>query len=391
MRKICVVTGSRAEYGLLQWLMTDIQSDEDLTLQIVATGMHLSPRFGNTVEQIRQDGFTIDAEVRLELNDDTPIAVSRAIGQAISGFAVELEKLKPHLVVILGDRFEALGVAVAPHGAGIPIAHLHGGEVTHGAIDEAFRHSITKMAQLHFVAAEPYRKRVIQLGERSDRVLNFGTIGLDHLSRTQFMERHELQSSLGFALDRPVLLVTFHPETLAQKEPDQEVSALLSALEAFPNHLHIFTLPNADPKGQHIANAITDYAKRHSSRAHTFTSMGQVRYLSTMRLAAAVVGNSSSGVIEAPALGVPTVNIGARQSGRLMADSVISCGPTKDEITQALSTALSDGFTKDFDDMDLPYKAADASRRIKDFLKTAPLDRAIEKQFIDMVAEGRSI
>lgn len=363
-RKIAVVTGTRAEYGLLYWLMKEIQASAALELQVIVSAMHLSPEFGETWKQIEQDGFSIDAKVEMLLSSDTAVGVVKSMGLGTIGFADALDRLRPDTMVVLGDRFEALAAVQAALVMRIPVAHLHGGEITEGACDDAMRHAITKMANLHFVAAEPYRQRVIQMGEDPATVFNVGAIGLDHLCRSRWMELNELAASLGFELREPFLLVTYHPVTLLDEDPEQSFQALLSALDGFPDHQIILTYPNADQGGRVIIPLLEAYAQSQPRRVLAVPSLGFRRYLSALGKAAAVVGNSSSGIIEAPAFGVPTVNIGARQLGRLAADSVLHCQPTADAIAEALGKALAPGFADHCRSVPNPYGQGNAATAI---------------------------
>lgn len=381
MRKICVVTGTRAEYGLLYWLLREIEADEALTLQLVVTGMHLAPEFGMTVESIERDGFPIAERVEMLLSSDTPVGVAKAIGLGVIGFADVLARLQPDVVVVLGDRFEVLAVAQAALVARIPLAHLHGGEVTEGAFDDAIRHAITKMAHLHFVAAEPFRQRVIQMGEHPDRVFLVGAPGLDHLKRSPLLDRDALEAALGVPLRTPTLLVTYHPVTLDAGDPAEPLRELFAALDRLPDSLVLFTKANADTHGRALNALIDAYAAERPERVRAFASLGQTRYLSALHHADAVVGNSSSGLIEAPAAGVPTVNIGDRQGGRLRGASVLDCAPERDAIGAALARALDPAFRAAVREMASPYGRGDASRRIKDCLKTVPLDGLVKKGF----------
>jgi len=381
-RKICIVTGTRAEYGLLYWLMKEVAADSDLHLQIIATGMHLSPEFGLTYQQIEADGFTIDAKVEMLLSSDSPVGITKSIGLGVIGFADALDRLKPDIMVVVGDRFEILAAAQAAMVARIPIAHIHGGETTEGAYDEGIRHAITKMAQWHFVAAEPYRKRVIQLGETSDRVFNFGAPGLDHLQYLEWMDRPSLEKSLAIKLDPPVFLVTYHPATLGQREPIAAMNELLAALDEFPEATIIFTYPNADTGGRALIDRLDQWVAANKHRAQAFVSFGQQRYLSLMREADAVIGNSSSGLTEAPALKKATVNIGDRQKGRLKASSIIDAAGNKNAIVAAINKALSADFRADLPATKSLYGLGDVSRRVKDTLKVVALKT--QKAFFDI-------
>lgn len=363
-KRIAVFTGTRAEYGLLYWLLKDIQASERLELQLIVAAMHLSPEFGQTWRQIELDGFRIDAKVEMLLSSDTATGVAKSMGLGTIGFADSLERLRPDLLVVLGDRFEALAIVQAALVMRIPVAHLHGGETTEGAYDDAIRHAITKMASLHFVAAEPYRRRVIQMGESSSAVFNVGALGLDHLQRTPRMTLSELRASLDFSLAEPFLLVTYHPVTMASEDPQASATALLQALDEFPQHQVVMTYPNADNGGRAIIPLLQQYAAQRRSRVLLIESLGFRRYLSTLAYARAVVGNSSSGIIEAPAFHVPTVNIGERQFGRLAADSVLHCRAERDDIVRVLRQALSDEFRRLCATTINPYGQGMASRAI---------------------------
>lgn len=382
IRKVAVFTGTRAEYGLLYWLIHGIETSQHLDLQLIVTGMHLSPEFGETWKQIEQDGFKIDAKVEILLSSDTAVGVVKSMGIGTLGFADALDRLKPDVLIVLGDRFEALAIVQAALIMKIPVAHLHGGEITEGAYDDAIRHAISKMSQLHFVAAEAYRQRVIQMGESPDRVFNVGAIGLDHLVRTPRMDRDELSQSLGFSLKLPFFLVTYHPVTLQGEDPVASFNALLEALDTFPEHKIILTYPNADNGGRAIIPLLQVYAQRQPERVLAIPSLGFQRYLSVVPLASAVVGNSSSGIIEVPAFGVPTVNIGVRQKGRLAASSVLDCEPTAADIKRALDEAVSTQFAASCKTTINPYGQGNASEAIISVLEN--FDGTSNKSFYDL-------
>lgn len=369
MRKICVITGSRAEYGLLYWLMKDILADPELQLQLIVTGMHLSPEFGLTYQIIEEDGFFIDSKIEMLLSSDTPVGITKSIGLGVISFADTLERFKPDIMVVLGDRYEILAATQAALVARIPVAHIHGGETTEGAIDESIRHAITKMSQLHFVAAEPYRKRVIQMGEHPATVFNVGAPGLDNIRRIPLLDRNQLEDSIGFRLGIMNFLVTYHPATLGAISPLHAMQELLKALDKFPESQIIFTKPNSDTDGRIIGQMIDEYTQCNKGRTHVFTSMGQIRYLSALQYVDAVIGNSSSGIIEAPAFHVPTVNIGVRQSGRLKADSIIDCLETSESIVTAINRALSPEFREKCQKCVSLYGCGDAVFQILKHLK----------------------
>ena len=382
MRKICVVTGTRAEYGLLYWLMREIQADDSLQLQLMVTGMHLSPEFGLTYKTIEEDGFTIDSRVEMLLSSDTAVGIAKSIGLGLIGCADALNQLKPDILVILGDRYEVLAAAQAALVARIPVAHIHGGETTEGAIDESIRHAITKMSHLHFVAAEPYRTRVIQLGEHPDTVFNVGALGIENIRRLQLLDKLELEQSIDFELGTTCFLVTYHPATLGLTAPHVAMRALLDALDHFPNAKIIFTKPNSDTDGRVIGRMIDEYAYKNAERVAVFTSMGQIRYLSALRLADVVIGNSSSGIIEAPACSTPTVNIGARQTGRLKAESVIDCLETTVSIVAGINKCLSPLFKEMVKQGVSLYGYGESAICITQHLKRTDLNKT--KRFYDL-------
>lgn len=383
MRKICVVTGSRAEYGLLYWLLKEIQEDADLVLQLVVTGMHLSPEFGLTYQQIEKDGFQIDAKVEMLLSSDTPAGITKSMGVGLIGFADVFERLRPDIVVVLGDRYEIMVAAQAAMVARIPIAHLHGGESTEGLIDEAIRHSITKMAHLHFTATEKYRQRVIGLGEHPSRVFNVGAVGLDNIHRLQLMNREQFEQSISFELGERNFLVTYHPLTLTSTSSVEYMQQLLVALDQFPDAHIIFTKPNSDPNGRNMALMIDEYVEANRERAVAFISLGQVRYLSALQHVDVVVGNSSSGIIEAPMFKKPTVNIGPRQQGRVKGSSIIDCGESSEEIVKAIKKALSPAFQKTLMNCESLYGQGNSSPVIKDILKNTALEGILIKTFYE--------
>lgn len=384
-RKVCVITGTRAEYGLLRGVLDGLRTDPAFELQIIATGMHLSPEFGLTYREIEANGFRIDRKVEILLSSDTPVGVGTSIGLAAIGFTSAIHELKPDLILLLGDRFEILAAVTAALIAGVPVAHVHGGEITEGAVDDAMRHAITKMSHLHFVAVEAYRRRVIQMGEQPERVHCVGGLGVDAIARVDLMARAELESAIGHALMPRNLLVTFHPETLNQSSAGAQMAELLSALEAFNDVGLIFTFPNADAGGRELIAMIRDFA---ASRAnvHVHTSLGLHRYLSCMALCDGVVGNSSSGLLEAPTLRKGTVNIGDRQKGRLQADSIINCRPERADISSALGKLLSPEFSRQVQATCNPYGEAGASARIVATLKQIELKGLLHKSFHDIAA-----
>jgi GDP/UDP-N,N'-diacetylbacillosamine 2-epimerase (hydrolysing) len=379
-RKICVITGTRAEYGLLRRVMQGIKSEPELTLQIIATGTHVSPEFGLTYREIEQDGFQIDRKVEMLLSSDTPVGIAKSMGLGVIGFADALEELKPDLLVVLGDRFEIFAAVSAALVARIPVAHLHGGEVTEGAYDEAFRHSITKMSHLHFVAAEEYRKRVIQLGESPDRVFLVGGLGIDAISDLELMDRQALEAALDFKFLRKNLLVTFHPATLETGTAADQMAELLAVLSELHDTGLIFTLPNADTGGRALRHMVEDFVGRHPN-ARAYASLGQLRYLSCIAHVDGVLGNSSSGLLEVPAFKKGTINIGDRQRGRLQASSVINCQPNRTAIKAALQRLYSEDFQSSLSTVSNPYGQGGASEKIIEAIRKSDFSGLTRKQF----------
>ena len=378
-RKICVVTGSRAEYGLLRWLMTEIRQDATLELQLLATGMHLSPEFGLTYQKIEQDGFVIDAKVEMMLSGDSATAITKSMGVGLIGYADAFHRLKPDVVVVFGDRYEIFAAAQAAMMARIPIAHISGGEITEGGIDDAIRHSLTKMAYFHFVSAEPYRQRVIQMGEDPARVWNCGDPGVENMHRLEPLSRAALSSALAFDLSGPFFLVTYHPETLTGVSNADAMSELFAALDRYPSHRVVITKSNADEGGRMMNQMIDRYAAGQPDRVLVSVSLGQLNYSSAMRHCDAVIGNSSSGLVEAPALRKPTVNIGDRQTGRLMASSVLCCRHGRAAIAAAIDQALSPAFQRRLPQTESLYGHGRTSMFIKDQLKRAELTGVVKK------------
>nr|WP_315000352.1 UDP-N-acetylglucosamine 2-epimerase [uncultured Capnocytophaga sp.] len=369
MRKICVITGTRAEFGLLRPLIALISKDEELQLQLIATGMHLSPEFGYTLDEIIAAGFLVDKKVECLLSSDTAVGVSKTIALAISGFADALEALQPNLVVVLGDRTEILGAVIAAGMANIPIAHLHGGETTEGAYDEAIRHSITKFSHLHFTSTEAYRKRVIQLGEQPDRVFNVGAIGLDAIKKLKLLNKEEFENSTGFKLKKRNVLITYHPVTLEKEAPIQTFENILQALDELSETGLIFTHANSDKNGRVINKMITEYVEIHRDKALAFKSLGQLRYLSALQFVDFVIGNSSSGMTEVPAFCIPTINIGDRQKGRICSESVINSTNTLEDIKKSITFALYKQFRDKIKQQEMLYGNGTAAEKILKIIK----------------------
>jgi GDP/UDP-N,N'-diacetylbacillosamine 2-epimerase (hydrolysing) len=389
MRKICVITGTRAEYGLLRWVMQGIKDDPELKLQVIATGMHLSPEFGLTYLAIEQDGFQVDRKVEMLTSSDTAVGVAKSMGLGMIGFADALNELQPDLIVVLGDRFEIFAAVSAALVARIPVGHLHGGESTEGAFDEALRHSITKMSHLHFVAAEPYRRRVIQLGEQPDRVFLVGGLGMDNIRRLQLLDRAALEASIDFKLAPKNLLITFHPVTLETATAASQMEELLAALSELKETALIFTFPNADTDGRLLIKMVQEFVAQHDN-SRAFTSLGQLRYLSCVACVDGVIGNSSSGIIEVPSFKKGTINIGDRQRGRLQAESVINCNPTNESITRALDRLYSAEFQARLSNAMNPYGEGGATEAVVKILKNYPLNDIKKKTFYDLSAGGVS-
>lgn len=384
-KNIAVFTGTRAEYGLLYWLLKDIQGDNELNLQLLVSGAHLSPEFGCTYKQIEKDGFNIDEKIEILLSSDSSVGIAKSIGLGVIGFADALQRLKPDALVILGDRFEALAAAQTAMILRIPIIHLHGGELTEGAYDDAIRHAISKLSYLHATSTEQYRNRVIQLGESPDRVVNVGAIGLDHLLRSDFLSVSQVADSLNIKITKPYFIITYHPVTLACENSQDTFQALLNSLDAFPEHQVIFTYPNADDGGRNIITMIERYTSQREGRCFGVKSLGQQRYLSIIKRCDAVIGNSSSGIIEAPSFDVPTVNIGSRQMGRLAAKSVINCATDRSSIVNAIRIAVKRLYKSAHEVIDNPYGAGDASEKVITMLKSLPSNTM--KTFYDLKSE----
>jgi len=380
-KTVCVVTGSRAEFGLLAPLLRALKLDPHFHLQLVATGTHLSQAYGYTLTEIQRQGYSIDAVVDTELGDDSPPGIASALGKGVMGFAQVLPRLNPDLLLLLGDRYEILAAAQTALILGLPVAHMCGGELTEGAFDDAIRHSISKMASWHFVAAEPYRQRVIQLGERPDKVFVVGAPGLDGIEE-HVMERLEFEFSVGLKLRPTNFLITYHPETLSGVSPVEAFQRLLSALDDFPEASCIFTKPNADTGGLAIARAIDDYVSANPGRTVAHTSLGFPRYVSAIHYSTVVIGNSSSGLTEVPAMKRPTVNIGERQRGRLRARSVIDTQDDRQSIVSAIRQALSEEFVPYVQDPRSPYAGQGWARKILAVLRDdLP---AVRKTFYDI-------
>lgn len=381
MKKICVVTGTRAEFGIMCRLMRDIQTHPDLLLQIIATNMHLSPEYGLTYREIEAAGFTIDKKVHMLLSADTANATTKSVGLATIGFADAFEDLQPDMLLVLGDRYEILAAASAALFYKIPVVHLHGGEITEGAYDDCIRHAVSKLSHLHFTATEEYRQRVIQLGESPERVFNVGALGVENIHRVSLLSKQELEQSIGFELGDKCLMVTYHPVTLEKSDAREQTQNLLNALDLFPDYKIIFTLPNSDTDGKVIAEMMKSYALARPGRVAVYTSLGMVRYLSAMQYVTAVVGNSSSGIIEVPSFGIPTLDIGPRQKGRTAATSVLHCSPSQEDIVAGLNTILSERFCAEAATCSNPYDCDGTAAAIIEQLVIAEPKNLLIKHF----------
>lgn len=372
MRKICIVTGTRAEWGLLSRLAALIKADHEMTLQIIAANMHLSERYGSTYKEIEAAGFTIDFRVPMEVEGDDAKATVYSMGLAMNGFAEAYHALEPDMLVVLGDRYEILAAVSAALIYKIPVAHIHGGEITEGAYDDAIRHAITKMSHLHFTSTEEYRRRVIQMGEQPDTVFNAGALGVDNIMTLPLWSREETEKSLGgFTLDCKTILVTYHPETMENHTAENQVNELLEALDAVSGLRVLFTMPNSDAGNYIIADKIKEWCARNPSRSVWFHSLGLIRYLSALQYIGGVAGNSSSGIIEVPSFGIPAINIGDRQKGRTAAPSVINCRAEKSDIIEKLSLILSGKISCDSGKN--PYYKPGTALAIYRTLKNAPI------------------
>lgn len=380
MIKIVVVTATRAEYGLLSPLIKKLREDPEYEVRVAVTGMHLSPEFGLTYKEIEADGIEIDRKIEMLLSSDTPVAVSKSMGVALMGFADYFEETVPDALIVLGDRYEVLAVCIAAMNEQIPIVHLYGGEITEGAIDDAIRHCITKLSYLHFTSTEEYRKRVIQLGEEPDRVFNVGALGVENALNVEKMPKEELEKSIDWELGEQYAVLTFHPVTLDKQDPKEQMKELLDAIDEFPQIRFLATKANADAGGHIINEMLSQYSKTHENMK-LVDSLGMRRYLSAVKYATFVIGNSSSGLIEAPALGVPTVNIGDRQKGRARGSSIINCETRREDIVRAIDAALS----MNVRDVGSIYGAGKASARIIEVIKmTMDKDIDLKKSFYDL-------
>jgi GDP/UDP-N,N'-diacetylbacillosamine 2-epimerase (hydrolysing) len=384
MRKVCLFTSTRADWGLLRGLAEKIRDDVSLELMLIVSGSHLSRAHGMTVCEIRNEGFGEFEEVDILKFDDDETGVCRTMGLALSSYGQTLRRLSPDILTVLGDRYETFCIVAAAQILKIPVAHLHGGETTEGAIDEAFRHSITKMSHLHFPSADLYRNRIVQMGESPERVFNVGALGIQNIRKLKLWTKQQLSRSLGFDFDRPYFLVTFHPVTLERSTATEQIEQLLLALNHFPDHKVVFTKANADSGGTEINRCMDRYAEINPGRCLSVFSLGHLRYLSAVAHCEAVVGNSSSGILEAPVLNVPTVNIGDRQKGRLRVDSILDCSPALGEIIKALTLAISPAFRRKISGCKHPAEKPETAERIAETLRFHNLDGILKKNFHDL-------
>lgn len=384
MRKICVVTTTRAEYGIFKPLLAEIDKEPSLTLQLVATGTHLSEKYGNTFQEIEADGYNIDVKIGMDLDDDSSSALSIAMAKLQQDITKAFANLTPDIVVILGDRYEILSVAIAAMMLHIPLAHIHGGEITQGAMDDSIRHAVTKLSHVHFTATQRYANRVIQLGEEPKRVFCVGSLAVESIKTLPLLSKEELEASLGFRFGTKNLLVTFHPETLAHISPQEQFEELLCALDSFEDTHIIFTKANADAGGIRINEMIEQYVQSHNDKAIVFASLGQLRYFSTIKYVDAVVGNSSSGILEVPSFHKPTINIGERQKGRIMAQSIVNAKILQEEIKQAIYKVYDVDFLRKIQHLCNPYEIEGTSRKIKEVLCSVALQSLQQKKFYDM-------
>lgn len=385
-RKICIFTGTRAEYGLLKPLINELKLEKSVELQLIISGMHLSPEFGLTYKEIDVEGFSKVEKVEILLSSDTAVGVSKAMGLGMISYAEALDRLKPDLLIGLGDRFELFALASAATIMRIPIAHLHGGEATEGLIDEPIRHSVTKMSHLHFAATENFRRRIIQLGEDPKRVFNVGAIGIDNIKIMKLLDKHELERALEFEFNNKTILVTFHPVTLEVATAKEQFHNLLLALDTDKEIKVIFTKPNSDTDGRIIIDMIDQYVKENKNKSKSFISLGQLKYLSTLQFVKGVVGNSSSGLVEVPSFKIGTINIGDRQRGRIKAESVIDCLPNKDDIVNSLQKLFSEKFQRNLEKVENPYELKDGltSKKIKQVIMSTDLTDIIKKNFFNL-------
>ena len=381
MKNVCVITGTRADYGLLYWTLKALKEEETINLQLCATGMHLSPEFGLTYQQIEKDGFSIDYKVETLISGDTGSAIAKSIGLGVIGFADAFQQLSPDLILVLGDRYEILAAVIAAMSARIPVAHCHGGELTLGAIDDAIRHTITKMSHVHFVSTIEYKNRVLQLGEQEENIHVVGALGLENLSKN-LISKTEFEARIGRSLQPLNFIITYHPETLSTKTTSEQLNPLFEALDQFPNALMIFTQPNSDHEGRALNSYIKEYVNKNSNRAVFYPTLGSKAYLTALSLCDLVIGNSSSGIIEAPSFNTPTINIGNRQKGRIKAASVIDTTTDTENIVRAIEKGLSWN-SESISRKNLnPYEG---DQPAKDIVSIVKQEQVLNKSFNDII------
>ena len=383
-KKVCAITGSRAEYGLLYWVLLGLRNDPDIELQVCVTGMHLSKKYGSTFQEIENDGFVINKKIDCDLSSDTTSAISKATGQVIVGFGEALDELKPDLVLVVGDRFEIFGAVSAAAISNIPIAHCHGGELTIGAFDDSFRHAITKMSHIHFCASLEYKTRILQLGENPNLVFITGALGIENINKLNLLKRQDLETRINFTFGKKNLIVTYHPVTRERESSGSQIKSLLLALSRIEDTHLIFTMPNADTDNHIIIDEINKFVDSRKNSAIAITSMGNQNYLSALQYVDGVVGNSSSGLIEAPSFKVGTVNLGSRQNGRIRAESIIDCKIDTDEIVEAINHLYSKEFVQKLRQSNNPYDHGNASDKILSIIKELDLQPLTKKHFFDL-------
>ena len=382
-RKICVITGSRAEYGLLYWLIKEINSDDELELQLIATGMHLSPEFGSTFKEIEKN-FKINKKIEMDLSSDTSQSISKSMGLAQISFSQAYSELKPDIITVLGDRYEILSAVISAMISNIPIAHIHGGEITEGSWDNNIRHCISKMAHLHFTASEEYKRRVIQLGEQPNKVYNVGGLGIENIKKLNLLSRSDLQDKINFKFNLKNIMITFHPVTLENNTSKNQFQEILNAVNELKNTNIIFTKANSDLNGKVINQMIDEYVYENPKKSVSYVSLGQEKYLSVLQYIDVIVGNSSSGLLEAPSFKIATINIGDRQKGRICSKSVINCLPIKKNIKKSLDIVYSPKFQKLLKTVENPYDNGITSKKIARVLKNFNLENILKKQFNDI-------
>ncbi len=385
LKKICVFTGTRAEYGLLYWIIKAIYDDEFLELQLVVSGMHLSPEFGLTYKQIEEDGFFINKKIEILLSSDSAVGISKSVGLGVISFAECLDELRPDLLIVLGDRFEVFSIVTSAMINRIPVAHFHGGESTEGVIDESIRHSVTKMSHIHFTSTKLYRNRVIQLGEQPSNVFNVGALGIESINKLVLLNKSDFEVAINRSLSKLNVLITFHPVTLETYSSEFQFKEILSSLDCLEECLLIFTKANADTDGRIINTLIDEYVSINSNKAISFISMGQIRYLSALQHVDFIIGNSSSGLLEAPSFNIPTINIGDRQKGRVSGETVINCLPDSVSINKAIKKALSKDFIESIKNCKSPYGEKNPSVQVIEILKKTDLSEILKKKFYNFV------